>query len=250
MLNSMHSACGALRSVLGGAYRISRRFHAVHALSRAQGHLAENHIFVGRRCLTDSLIKSRSEIETAHKTDGGANSKSSEDLIGAAMTGDAEGIRDLLAAGVDVNANLAGEDWTPLIHAAAAGQDPCVELLIAAGADVNRKDGEGWTPLMHAAMGGHSQCLEILLKAGAIVDSTSSIGGTALMNAAADGHIDCLQLLLAAGADSQVCDQDGLTAFDYAEEDGNLKVVSFLLRKKSSDNKLKGKSKDKSIRFR
>ena len=55
----------------------------------------------------------------------------------AAAEGDRTEARRLLASGVDVDEGVVGHG-TPLILAAAAGDERMVELLIEAGADVNR----------------------------------------------------------------------------------------------------------------
>jgi cytohesin len=67
----------------------------------------------------------------------------------AAGAGNAEGVKEFLVAGADVNADMYG--GTPLHRAAVWGHKEIVELLIDKGADVNVKDvreeGERMTPL-------------------------------------------------------------------------------------------------------
>ena len=70
----------------------------------------------------------------------------------AAAEGNIEAVKQYLAAGTDVNANIYG--FTPLHYAARDGHKEIAELLIAEGADVNAKivSGpiQGSTPLDYA----------------------------------------------------------------------------------------------------
>ena len=90
--------------------------------------------------------------------------------------GNAEAIKQHLAAGTDVNAK---NEWggTPL-HFAATKE--MVELLIAKGADVNAKNKYGSTPLHRAASGGHKEIAEILIAKGADVNAKAEGGKTPL----------------------------------------------------------------------
>ena len=54
-----------------------------------------------------------------------------------------------------------------LIYSVLIGDLVKVKELIAAGADVNAKDDDGWTALMYAAEKGYTEIIEILKAAGA-----------------------------------------------------------------------------------
>jgi len=69
--------------------------------------------------------------------------------------------------------------WTPLIHAAYAGDADCIALLIGAGAKLEAKTKDGWTPLIHAAYAGDAACIALLLGAGAKLGAKTKNGPTA-----------------------------------------------------------------------
>lgn len=70
--------------------------------------------------------------------------------------------------------------WTPLHHAAHAGQLELMELLVEAGADVDAQALNGGTPLMKAIQCSQLSCVNFLIKAGANVEAenTSGMNGT------------------------------------------------------------------------
>ena len=82
----------------------------------------------------------------------------------------------LLAAKAEANAKML-EGTTPLIAASYLGHLDVVKELIAAGADVNAKQDEG-TPLIRLA--ARPPCCSKLLAAKADVNATRSDGATAL----------------------------------------------------------------------
>ncbi|HBI45393.1 MAG TPA: hypothetical protein DDY78_21455 [Planctomycetales bacterium] len=73
-----------------------------------------------------------------------------ERLSEAAWTGDLTIIKDLIAAGVDINAPSAEGRWPPLHLAIENQRIDVIRWLLVAGADVNRNMSGGWTPLVHA----------------------------------------------------------------------------------------------------
>ena len=101
---------------------------------------------------------------------GGGASKTDVLLIRAASNGDIEGVKQLLAAGADVNAKYK-DGFTPLHRAAREGQKELAELLIAKGADVNARDDIGRTPLYYAAVQGQKEIAELLIAKGANVNA-------------------------------------------------------------------------------
>lgn len=66
--------------------------------------------------------------------------------------------------------------WTPLHHAAHAGQVEIIELLVEAGATVDARALGGGTPLMRAIESSRPSCVEALIKAGADVNAENKKG--------------------------------------------------------------------------
>lgn len=114
---------------------------------------------------------------------------------------------------IDVEArNKAGE--SPLMIAALHGQLDMARELIAKGADVNKP---GWTPLHYAATRGHLEIISLLLDNSAYIDAASPNGTTPLMMAASYGTPAAVKLLLDEGADPTLKNQQGLTAINFAQ---------------------------------
>lgn len=116
---------------------------------------------------------------------------------------------------VDVGlSNAAGE--TPLMLAALKGQLEIARKLIARGADVNKP---GWTPLHYAVTRTEDDSLDmvrLLLEHYAYIDAESPNRSTPLMLAAKYGDSRVVQLLLDEGADASLRNEQGLTAIDFA----------------------------------
>jgi len=97
---------------------------------------------------------------------GCKQSEADSALIHAAVENNLEGVKQLLAAGADVDTKVGGfiRGWTPLHFAARDGHKEVVEVLIAKGADVNAKDDDGDTPLFYAY--SHWEIANLLRKHG------------------------------------------------------------------------------------
>jgi len=93
---------------------------------------------------------------------------------------------------------------TPLLSAAATGNEQEVTRLIENGVNINERVGIGansYTALHEAARNGHASIVALLLKKNATVDEPGGLKRTALWLATANGHTDVVRILLEAGAD-------------------------------------------------
>lgn len=125
----------------------------------------------------------------------------------AARNGDASLAQFLIGAGADMGAGTRIGAYTPLHLAAQAGAGEVAELLLAAGADPGAATGStgGARPLHFAARAGDARAVEALLAAGADPNAAETAWGqTPLIFAAAAGRTASVRALLAAGADPSV----------------------------------------------
>lgn len=122
-----------------------------------------------------------------------------QQLVRAAQSGDVATINELVAAGVDVNAQGEG-NTTPLIWAMTAHSYRGVEALLAHGANPNQRYEHGYTPLWFAAGGNDLTLLEMLLKKGGDPNIWVDRGMTPLMFAIEQDRMDNYQMLLKYGA--------------------------------------------------
>ena len=134
----------------------------------------------------------------------------------ALQNGSSKAFAALLASSqVNVEARNA-QDESPLMMAALKGNLEAVKALLARDADVNKT---GWAPLHYAASAGsrqHVAIIALLLENHAFIDAASPNGTTPLMMAAHYGSNEAVQLLLEEGADPTLKNQLGLTATDFA----------------------------------
>ena len=180
-----------------------------------------------------AAMTGRAEIVRLILAAGGANvveatnSYGSTVLILAAQSGQADIARLLLAAGADMEATDR-DGYTAFIVAAENGDAEIVQLLLDEGVYVNETDNDGNTALIFAANNGHADIVEILLGVGANVEAIDDHRYTALIVAAAHGHAEIVRLLLAAGADTEATNRDGNTASILAERNGHSEIVRLI----------------------
>jgi ankyrin repeat protein len=133
-----------------------------------------------------------------------------QQLYDAIRRRDIEMFRKLLSEGADPNACV-HDDYhgnTPvLLHAASFQFLEGVKLLLDAGADPNAqmsggKGAKGGETSLHAAVGGEGlRVIDLLLKAGANPNAVDqNRDNTPLYNAASGGHYEIVQRLIEAGA--------------------------------------------------
>ncbi|MBW8368734.1 MAG: ankyrin repeat domain-containing protein, partial [Arenimonas sp.] len=151
----------------------------------------------------------------------------------AALLGDLRLLRELIARGVDLNAEHAG--LTPLLAATRDswhGRPEAVMTLLANGADARRADADGNTPLHHAARSTDAAVAALLLDAGALLDALNQDGFSPLGVACAAGNWRLARFLIERGAKPEPKQgQPALLAAVVGDDD--IAGVQLLLRHKA-----------------
>ena len=157
--------------------------------------------------------KQKLEVLAAMVMAGCARTRAlAEHLCRHAEAGNAEGVREVLAEGADIDEGF--ENLTPLMLACRGGHMPCVLTLLEAGADLE-KCGPG-TALHFATTNDREACVRALIKEGATVDAFSSRGHTPLMIACKYHYDAIVTALLDANADPHIIDDVGNNLANYA----------------------------------
>ena len=148
-------------------------------------------------------------------------------LVEAAQRQDAEAVRALLGARVDVDTRQA-DGATPLAWAVHWDDLGMADLLIRAGANVNAANDLGVTPLMLASTNGSESMVETLLQAGADPGVARPTGETALMMASRSGNVAVVRRLVARGIDVNAATTGGHTALMWAAAERHADIVRVL----------------------
>ncbi len=156
------------------------------------------------------------------------------DIHAAALLDDVAKVRQLLDAGVPVDARLEGWDGvTPLVLTAAVGSARVAGILLEHGAQLHPQVGgpdgpEEISVIGLAAKNGHADVLRALAEAGADVTGLHD-GESALVEAIEDGHLEAVRALLEMGADPN----NRPTGYDaplvVAARSGTLEIVKLLV---------------------
>ena len=156
----------------------------------------------------------------------------------AAIRGQLEELRSLIATGVDLNCQ--NEKGCTALMGASAGPFPqAVRLLLDSGADTKIKDRQGRTALIWAVRGAIYEynesaiaVVEALIASNADVNASSDDGASVLIYAASHNQPEIVQLLIKAGADGDAVSNGGWRAIDYAKEYGYSDVAEVLMKGK------------------
>ncbi|KXH65434.1 hypothetical protein CSAL01_08823 [Colletotrichum salicis] len=140
---------------------------------------------------------------------------------------------------------------TPLLQASIAGFLGGVKFLINAGVNRNAQTSESKsTPLIAASSWGYQDVVEALLdddiskpSSCADLNLQKVDGSTALHVGIIGGHYEIAEILLNAGVDLNMKDEGGQNALHLASEQANEKIINLLLRFKAAldepDNNLR-----------
>ncbi|KDO50178.1 hypothetical protein CISIN_1g018578mg [Citrus sinensis] len=148
------------------------------------------------------------------------------EAMGLAVGGDATTSAD--NAGADEAEEVGNEDESIVHHTASVGDAEGLKNALAAGADKDEEDSEGRTALHFACGYGEVKCAQILLEAGANVDALDKNKNTALHYAAGYGRKECVALLLENGAAVTLQNMDGKTPIDVAKLNSQHDVLKLL----------------------
>lgn len=157
------------------------------------------------------------------------------DVLAAAESGNLEALQKYIDNGEIDCVDEGGS--TPLMYAAANGQEKVVRQLVQSGVDVDQQNHYGWTALLQASCYGHHEAVYTLLKHHADINQCNHWGATPLVAAAQGGFATVVQELLEAG--SEVGREDEaptITPLMAASQCGHEEIVSKLLAHNSNVN--------------
>lgn len=127
-------------------------------------------------------------------------------------------------AGGDVNGRGANK-ITPLMQAALTGDAEIARQLIAAGADVALTNADGNNAIWLACVEQRLDMIDILAQAGVDLDHQNDGGASALMFCASSGRFAAVRHLVERGAKIAAETQDGFSAIDMAN---TLEILNYL----------------------
>ncbi len=164
---------------------------------------------------------------------------SDEPPFGRALTIDVI-LKKAKAWGYPVQLAFPEDDSIALIAAVQRKDISAIKKLLSSCADPNvidDEDGEYFTPLLHAARAGNPAITALLLSSGANPNFLSGKKESPLMLAIDEEDVETAKLLLHAGADLNVMDEDGYNPLCYAIHKNNVGLVKLLIQAKAPVNK-------------
>lgn len=154
------------------------------------------------------------------------NADTGIDLINASKSGQIKRVKELLAAGADINSKDE-KGLTPLLIASARGNKALFELLIVEKASLSEKDVDGNTVLHYLVDKKLTALMELSVKNGLNIDEPNSKGETAFHKSIKIGKLENARFLRKLGASSDIADNSGNNAllvsykfrqYSYTEE--------------------------------
>ena len=155
----------------------------------------------------------------------------------AAEKGNMEIIKMLVDDGKALVNEASSYGITPIIAAAAAGQEEAVAYLVNHGADVTAKDDLGKTALIYAITIDNPNLIANLIQLdNKAVNLPDNSGNTPLIYAAQNGLNDNVKILLANGANPDYRNPaTGLSALSAAAAEGQSNTIRLLVRTGKAD---------------
>ncbi|MBN2382502.1 ankyrin repeat domain-containing protein [bacterium] len=208
-----------------------KEFDIQEALSGIETALPEN----VEQILKNLKITHNGKFLELNQLDLNELAKDYSPLLKAALTGEAEQLKNLLDQGSDVN-EANDHKSTALTLAAEFGHLDCVKLLLDLGADLNAADADGDTALTLALMKKHDEIAQLLIANGAKIDSVNKKGWTPLMWSVMNGNLEATQMLVKKGAEVNQHDSHNSTPLTLAAQFGHKAIVELLLKQGAEIN--------------
>ena len=167
---------------------------------------------------------------------GLCKSKLTPQLLAAARSGDTEEVRNLHAAGVDLEAVTSKSGSERALFAAATnGHADTCRVLVELGANLEAANVMGYTALTTAVKKGHEDTVRVLAELGAnleVADGTDK--QTPIWIAAEWGRASMVRLLAELGADIEAADNSGSTPL-WVAASKNLEMAMCALAELGAD---------------
>jgi ankyrin repeat protein len=178
------------------------------------------------------------------------NGSAKTTLCRTAAMGKFRQVKELIAAGANVNDPSTFQGWTtyPLREAASkAGNQAVVELLLFHKANVHAtSSGPGdsrWDALMAASYAGELPNVQTLLRYRANVRAKDKQGNTALMLAALQGGTSVARALTQGGSDLSATNNMGKNALEIAQKNGHEDTAQAIVEEEERNLRKKEKIK-------
>jgi len=155
---------------------------------------------------------------------------SAQTIFDAAREGNADLVRELVAADPDLVRATDGDDRTALHHAASRGHVGVATVLLDSGAEIDPLEEDDETPLHYAAWRSQLELGRFLIERGADIEARNHWGRTPLLIVAREtGNADFARMLIDAGAQVTARDEGGESSLDLAAWRGFADLVNLLL---------------------
>ena len=159
-----------------------------------------------------------------------------EEFLSSALVGNLGKLKELVADGMDVNAQAPEQGsgfvhGTTALHLAVSGNRlAMVSFLMSKGANPGIKNAGRVTPLHQAAEKGYAAITKALLKAdsGVVATFAKDAKGRTPLHLAVVSDGDTVTALLEAGADVHMKDNDGRTPLQYGKSKADAKGLAVL----------------------
>ena len=152
-----------------------------------------------------------------------------DQLLAAALAGDADTVRLLVARGADVTLPAGQAGQSPLQAARGSGYAPVIATLEATLAAQPGGSPTASAGLLAAATSGDADAAAIALRRGADLETKDGEGRTPLILAATHDRVDVARLLVALGADPDTQDAQRDSAWLVTGVTGSVAMLEALL---------------------